>query len=124
MTDESLLVKASKTGQPLLNEYTDALNQMLQRAPTMAPQDGPGDFILRTQSSTGYPAREFSANWRRLTANAVATGIERFTFHDLRGKSGSDSASLQEVSERLGHSSTAVTKRVYMRMPTRVKPVK
>jgi integrase len=51
-------------------------------------------------------------------------GVKKFTFHDIRAKSASDSASLQEASARLGHTSAAITDRVYMRVPYRVKPLK
>jgi hypothetical protein len=36
----------------------------------------------------------------------------------------SDSKSLNEASARLGHTSTEVTRRVYIRVPYRVKPLK
>jgi len=55
---------------------------------------------------------------------AVKQGIEHLTFNDIRAKSASDSASLQEASERLGHASLAITHRVYKRTPYRVKPLR
>jgi hypothetical protein len=48
---------------------------------------------------------------------------ERFQERDLRAKTASDSATLEEASERLAHASTAITKRVYRRKPTKVKPL-
>jgi integrase len=49
---------------------------------------------------------------------------ERFTFHDLRGKSGSDAVSIQDAYERLGHTSISMTRRVYDRGIRDVKPLK
>ena len=46
---------------------------------------------------------------------------ERFTFNDLRSKSASDTADVIEASERLGHSSIDLTRRVYRRRPAKVK---
>ena len=43
---------------------------------------------------------------------AEKIGIDKFTFHDIRAKSASDSTSLEEAPERLGHTSTAITDRV------------
>jgi integrase len=54
---------------------------------------------------------------------AQEAGVDRFHFHDIRGKSASDSSSLVEASERLGHSSLDLARRVYRRKPARVKPL-
>jgi len=43
---------------------------------------------------------------------------------DLRAKVASDSDSLIEASERLGHADTAITQRVYRRKPVRIQPLK
>ena len=56
-------------------------------------------------------------------AKAVEKGVPRFTFHDLRAKSASDDT-LQAATERLGHTSEETTKRVYVRKPTKVKPLR
>ena len=45
----------------------------------------------------------------------------RFQERDLRAKVASDSDTLVEASERLGHASTEITQRVYSRKPVRVK---
>ena len=49
---------------------------------------------------------------------------DRFTFNYLRSKSASDTAELAEASARLGHTTTAVTKRHYIRKPAKVKPLR
>jgi len=41
----------------------------------------------------------------------------------LRVKVASESASLEEASERLAHAYTATTKRIYRRKTTKVKPL-
>ena len=123
LTDDGLLVKSQKTGKALLFEYTDALNAALSRAKKLRPQL-PGHYLIRTREGKQYTGSGFSANWQRLMRKAQQNGIEKFTFHDIRAKSASDSASLQEASERLGHTSMEVTNRIYMRVPHRVKPLK
>ena len=123
LTDDGLLVKSQKTGKALLFEYTDELNAVLSRAKKLRPQL-PGRYLIRTRQGKQYTGSGFSANWQRLMRKAQKNGIEKFNFHDLRAKCASDSTSLQEASERLGHTSTAITDRVYMRVPYRVKPLK
>ena len=123
LTDEGLLVKSKKTGKALLFEYTPELCQVLDRAKKLRPQL-PGRYLIRTREGKQYSPSGFAANWQRLMRKAQKNGIEKFTFHDIRAKSASDSASLQEASERLGHTSMAITDRVYMRVPHRVKPLK
>ena len=123
LTDEGLFVQTSKTGKGLLFEYSDALRSAIKCSRALKPQV-PGFYVVRTRTGGGYTPSGFSANWQRLMAKAVGKGVRHFTFNDIRAKSASDSASLQEASERLGHSSSAITKRVYYRKPMKVKPVK
>jgi integrase len=49
---------------------------------------------------------------------------ERFTEHDVRGKVGSDLASIERAAELLGHASKEITKRHYRRRPEVIKPVR
>lgn len=123
LTDEGLLVKSQKTGKALLFEITPDLEEVLERAKKLKPQV-PGFYLIRTMQGKPYSGSGFSAIWQRLMKKAVAQGIERFSFHDIRAKSASDSMSLQEASDRLGHASKEMTHRVYMRTPTKVKPLK
>jgi hypothetical protein len=48
---------------------------------------------------------------------------DRFWELDLRAKVASDSDTLIEASERLGHADTGITQRVYRRKPVRVQPL-
>ena len=124
LTDEGILVKTSKTGAALLIQYSPALDNVLDSAKKLRPQVGPGQFLIRSRSGKRYTSSGFKANWQRLMKKAVNQGIEHFTFNDIRAKSASDSESLTGASERLAHSSTAITKRVYYRKPMPVKPLR
>lgn len=42
--------------------------------------------------------------------------VERFTFHDLRAKSASDSESDQAAADRLGHGDAKLTRNTYRRL--------
>jgi len=123
LIDDGLLVNTSKTGQALLFEYSTELHATLARAKNLKPQV-PGTYLIRTKSGKQYTGSGFSSNWKRLIKKAEQQGIKAFTFHDLRRKNASDSDSLQEASDRLGHSSTTLTKKAYMAAPMKVKPLK
>ena len=59
--------------------------------------------------------------WRRVMDKALERGhlTERFTFHDLRGKAGSDS----EDGGLLGHEDRRTLMRHYQRKPVKVTPL-
>ena len=67
----------------------------------------------------------FDSLWQRFMDKVmVKTNItDRFQERDLRAKVASDSDSLIEASERLGHADTAITQRVYRRKPVRIQPL-
>ena len=67
----------------------------------------------------------FDSLWQRFMRKALdQTDLtERFQERDLRAKVASESDTLEEASERLSHASTATTKRIYRRKPTKVKPL-
>jgi len=58
----------------------------------------------------------------KVMADTRAT--DRFQERDLRAKVATDSNTLQETSERLGHSDTGITQRVYRRKPIVIEPLK
>lgn len=124
LTPVGLLVKrTSKTGKGLLFEYTDELREVLAASKALRPQV-PGHYLIRNKQGRKFTADGFASNWQKLMRKAMKHGVERFAFKDIRAKSASDSETLTQASERLGHSSTAITKKTYFRKPLRVKPLK
>lgn len=121
VTDEGLLVRTSKTNKALLIEWSPELRKSIARAKALKPHVRLP--LLCTRDGKRYSASGFKANWQRLMGKAVDAGLVRFTFHDLRAKSASDDV-LQSATERLGHTSVETTKRVYVRKPTKVKPLR
>lgn len=56
--------------------------------------------LLSTADGRAYTGSGFRTIWQRATAKALQQGLaERFTFHDLRAKAGSESRDWK----RLGH---------------------
>lgn len=105
----------------------DPLKETLARAKVLLPEI-PKVYVIRTmprelvpgQKPKGgqpYSSEGFRAIWQRGMAKALKLGAvkERFTFHDIRAKCVSDSASLEDAMTRAGHQSMTMTRSVYDR---------
>lgn len=68
-----------------------------------------------------YTPSGLRALWRVARAKA---GLSDVRLHDLRAKNASDSGTLEEATERLGHSDPKVTARHYRRKVPRSKPLR
>ena len=123
LTDEGILIKTSKTGKPLLIEWSDELRSVVKKAKRIKPQVR-STLICNLQGKP-YSGQGFAAMWQKLIKKAVEKEViqERFRFHDLRAKSASDDT-LEAATERLGHMDAKLTERVYRRKPRRVKPLR
>ena len=119
--DDGIHVQTSKTGKKLIIEWNDELREVIARAKKIKPQMR--QHLIAARSGKPYSGHGFSTIWQRAMAKAIENGdlAERFTFNDLRSKSASDTADVLEASERLGHSSIDLTRRVYRRKPARVR---
>lgn len=125
ITDDGLLcTQPGKQTKALLFERTPALEAVLERARRLEPRVRRA--LLCTRTGHAYTADGFSAVWQRLMTKAVKQKaiVERFTYHDLRALSATSSVTSEAASERLGHSSVEMTKRVYIRKPTKVTPLR
>lgn len=69
-------------------------------------------------------ANGFDSIWQRYMDKVEKLGVERFQGRDIRAKAATDSATLEEAAERLAHSSTETTKRIYRRKPAKVVALK
>lgn len=123
LTDEGIEVTASKTGKAMVITWTDELREVVKRAKALPPQL-PGQWLVRTREGERYTPSGFASLWQALMRRVKAAGGEPFQFKDIRAKTASDSASLTEASERLQHSTTAITSARYMRRAARIKPLK
>lgn len=79
--------------------------------------------LICTREGHRYTPDGFSALWQRAMAAYVRGGGLRYTFHDIRAKSASDSGSDQEAADRLGHADPSITRRVYRRLPKVAQPL-
>lgn len=80
---------------------------------------------MLTRSIGGcYTSAGFRALWQRVMNKFVRLGGKRFTFHDLRAKSASDSETIDAAYQRLGHTSMSMTRRAYDRGVRKVAPLR
>jgi len=125
VSDEGILFQQGKTGKRLLVGMSQSLAHVLARAKRLVPEL-PREYVLRTRRGGPYTSEGFRAVWQRVMRRALRRGVlkERFTFHDLRAKSVSDTLNIQDAFERAGHTSMAMTRGVYDRGIRKVTPLK
>lgn len=122
--DGLLCRRPGKTTKPLLFEWTPELRSVVAFAQSLEPRVRRA--LLCTHEGTAYTDDGFQANWGRLMDNALERGLidERFRFNDLRAKSATDDVDELVASMRLGHTTPATTRRVYIRRPRRAKALR
>ncbi|WP_191621220.1 tyrosine-type recombinase/integrase [Marinihelvus fidelis] len=110
LDDEGIHFTQSKTGKVLVVLWSPMLRDVIRRC-----RKGTGGlYVIRKANGRPYTSDGISSAWQRLMN---AWKGERFTFHDIRAKSGSD----HETGEHLGHASKATLQRIYRRRPKVVK---
>lgn len=122
-------INQGKTGKKLGIVITPALEAVLDRAWMMLPH-WPREYVLRTNPPRGNPLKRghrytedgFRAMWQRYMREWAKAGNERFHYHDLRAKAGSDSKDVQHAFALLGHQDIKMTARVYERGRRMVMP--
>jgi integrase len=121
LTDAGIVVRPHKTmnarSTARIFEWTSALKQV-EQAKAARPIDF-SPWLFCTSKGEGYfneesgQATGWDSMWQRFMTRLLKdTDIkERFTEHDLRGKVGSDEASIDRATDLLGHASKEITKR-------------
>jgi integrase len=76
-------------------------------------------FIFCSRKGTRYTRDGFQSSWQRTLKRALKKKLigEAFHYHDIRAKSLSDAATLEEARVRAGHSDAKTTDRIYRRLP-------
>lgn len=103
-------VQQSKTGKRLAIEITPAITAVLDECESLRPR---GPTVIRKRDGGKYTSEGFRAIWQRYVRRWVKAGNDRFTFHDIRRKCGSDCKTIELAYELLGHTSIAMTRKVY-----------
>ena len=77
-------------------------------------------YILATRSGKRYTSEGFRACWQRTMQRWMRQGGENFHFHDIRALCASKCKTPEEAMRLLGHTTLAMTLRVYLRGVERV----
>jgi integrase len=131
ITDAGIAVKPHKTENSTAIVRTFEWTPELRAAVDMAKAARPIDiapWLFCTKHGEGYFDEEtgWDSMWQRFMARLLKdTKItERFTEHDLRGKTGSDAESLDRAQQLLGHADSKITAKTYRRKPQLVRPLR
>lgn len=117
ITADGLAVATHKTGKRMLFVMTPALADVIERLKELHGRVA-SIPLFTGRRGQALTSAGFQSEWKRLMADAVCHGIERFHFHDLRAMAAAEAKDPQRL---LGHASAAMTA-TYLRRPTKVKP--
>lgn len=122
LSEAGVQIVQAKTRKKQIFEWTPALRAAVELA-TGIERSISSMWIFATTTGRRYSSSGFQTAWQRLMDKAIADGViaNRFTFHDLRAKAGSEH---HDATRLLGHQSPATTRRVYERKPDKVKPIR
>jgi len=123
LQDDGIHCTHSKTKKKIIYQWEPELRATVELARSLRPKNRICTHLICTREGSRYTRDGFKAIWQRYMRKAMQEGLiaERFTFHDLRAKAGSESLDGQRL---LGHQSATTTRRIYERKPTKVKPNK
>lgn len=114
-----------KTGKRLAIEVTPDLEAVLDQCWQLKGGGHAGsEYVLPTRTMKPYTSEGFRACWQRVINAYCRRGGERFHFHDIRALAATKCATLELAQQLLGHTSSAMTRRVYRRGIERVKPLR
>lgn len=116
ISEEGIRVKTQKTGKKQVLSWTPALREVVERLRSARPNVA-GFYLICSGSGDRYTPSGFKANWQRLMNKALKENVlqERFTFHDIRAKSGTDAEQQgKDPQKLLGHTTRKQTE-TYLR---------
>jgi len=121
LTDRGIELTTGKTQRKMVFEWNDELVATVERAKRLRGSVS-GFYLICTRQGQRYSGSGFRAMWNRVMTKAMRQGllVERFTFHDIRAKAGTDS----EDENLLGHLDPRTLTRHYKRKPLKVTPIR
>lgn len=118
-------VYQSKTSKRLAIEVTPELEAVLDQCWQLNGGGHTGsEHIVPTRTGKPYTSEGFRACWQRVRVKWERSGGEPLHFHDIRALAATKCATLELAQQLLGHTSPAMTRRVYRRGVERVKPLR
>ncbi len=126
LKEDGIHAHISKTNKDIIIAWSDALREAVTAIRSLPrPSRVTGLYLFCTRHGKPYAVSGFSSIWQRRMKAALEAGVlkERFTDHDLRAKSGSDT-DLDHAASLLTHLDARTTQRHYRRKTPVVRPLK
>lgn len=126
LKDDGIHVHISKTKKDIIIEWTDALRKSVHTIRSLPrPRKVTGLYLFCTREGRPYTVTGFSSIWQRKMKAAIEQGVirERFTDHDLRAKSASDT-DIEHATRLLAHLDRKTTQQHYRRKAEKVRPLR
>jgi integrase len=101
--EQGITVWVSKTKTRIKIVLTKELKTLLQSLPRSSKN------IFATQQGETYTSTGFSSTWQRVMKKFVSAGQERFTEHDIRGKTATDMNDPIKAQRLMAHTSVKMT---------------
>lgn len=122
LTEEGIELTTSKTRKKTLIMYNARLLEAIKDAKKVSSRS---IYLISQINGKPYTGDGFSTIWQKLIRKALRLGLikERFTFHDLRAfaiTNAYDKHGIESAQNLAGHTSSAITKRVYVRGTSKV----
>lgn len=120
--DMEINIYQSKTGKRLaigIDKELEALLDQCWKLP-LGGCDG-GEYIITRRCGGRYTSEGFRALWQRTMRKWMKRGGENFHFHDIRALCATKCQSPEAAMRLLGHTTLAMTMRVYRRGVERVQ---
>lgn len=113
LKDDGIHLTVSKTNKRTVIEWTDNLHIAVDAVRALRTRIG-SLYLFSTRKGLPYTDDGFSSIWQRKMRKALEEGVllERFTDHDIRAKTASDT-NLEHAQSLLGHASATITNKVY-----------
>ncbi len=124
LNDDGIHVTVGKTDKRIVIEWTTALWAAVNAARTL-PRPVRGLFLFCNRKGQPYTGSGFRSIWQRRMRSALKKGVlqKRFTEHDIRAKSASDT-DRGHAAELMTHLDARTTDRIYRRKPERIRPLR
>lgn len=114
----------SKTSKRLAIEVTPDLEKLLDACWVLQGGGHAGsEYVLPTRTGKPFTSEGFRACWQRVRLKWERQGGKNLHFHDIRALAATKCKTLELAQQLLGHTSSAMTRRVYRRGIERVKPL-
>lgn len=122
ITKEGIFFLNHKTGKKFIMEISGELQEAIDQAKAIKRKVGTF-YLFASKFGTAYTSKGFRSIWGRRMRKFGDDGNQRFTEHDIRAKTASETDAVH-ANEMMQHNSIEFTKRIYMRKLNVVQPLR